>query len=85
MKLLFDDGNEHVSGLGVPDLRLYRVLARAQKSFDAQVLLDPLEEQLDLPAILVQSGNGQGWQTSVVGQEHQRLARLEVFEVDATQ
>ena len=85
MKLLLDDGNGHVSGLGVPDLRLYRVLARAQKTFDAQVLLDPLEEQLDLPAILVQGGNGQRWQTGVVGQEHQRLARLEVFEVDATQ
>ena len=74
MKLLFDDGNEHVGRHGAPDLRLHRILAGAQKALDAQVLLDPLEEQLDLPAIFVQGRNAQRWQTGVVGQEHQRLA-----------
>ena len=53
-----------------------RVLAGTQKALDAQVLLDPsfdvaqdrIEEQLDLPAALVQRGNGQGRQHRVVGQ-----------------
>jgi hypothetical protein len=44
MKLLLDDGDEHVRGHGAPDLRLHRVLARAQESLDAQVLLDPFEQ-----------------------------------------
>lgn len=42
---LLDDGDEHVVGDGAPDWRLHRVLAGAQEARDAQVLLDPLEEQ----------------------------------------
>ena len=69
MKLLFDDGNEHVGKYGAPDLRLHRVLAGAQKTLDTQVLFDPLEEKFDLPTILVQGGNGQRRQAGVVGQK----------------
>src|SRR5580700_6222899 len=36
------------------NLRLHRVLGAAKERFDPKVLLDPLEEQLDLPALLVQ-------------------------------
>lgn len=85
MKLLLDDGDEHVGGHGAPDLRLHRVLAGAQEALDAQVLLDPLEEQLDLPAALVERGDRQRRQRRVVGQEHQRLARLRIPEADAPQ
>ena len=85
MKFLLDDGNQHVSGHGAPDLRLHRVLAGAQKTLDTQVLFDPLEEKFDLPTILVQGGNGQRRQARVVGQKYQRLARLGVFEADAAQ
>jgi hypothetical protein len=49
-----DDGDEHVGGHGAPYLRLHGVLAVAEEMLDAQMLLDPLEEQLDLPATLVQ-------------------------------
>lgn len=66
-------------------MRLDRVLARAQESLDPQVLLDPFEEQFHLPAVLVQSGDGQRWQGRVVGQEHQGLAGLWVLETDAVQ
>ena len=59
MKLLLDDCDEHVGGHGAPDLRLHSVLAVAQEVLDAQVLLDPLEEQLDLPATLVERTNGE--------------------------
>ena len=85
MKLLFDNGDQHVSGDGAPDLRLHRILAVADESLDAQVLLDPLEKQLDLPAALVQRGNRQCGQGGVVGQEHQRLAGFRIFETDAPQ
>ncbi len=53
MKLLFDNGDQHVSGDGVSDLRFDRDLAVADETFDTQ-LLDPLEEPLDLPAAFVQ-------------------------------
>ena len=85
MQLLVDDGDQHVGGDCTPDLRLHRVLAGAQETLDAQVLLDPLEEQFDLPATLVQGGDGQGWQAGVVGQEDQRLSRLGVLEPDSPQ
>jgi len=84
VKFLFDDGDQHIGGHGTLDLRLHRVLAGGQKSLDAQVLLDPLEEQLNLPTALVQSGDGQRWQCHIVGQKHQRLTRLRVFEFHPT-
>ena len=59
MKLLLDDGDEHVGGHGAPDLRFHRVLAGAQETLDAQMLPDPLEVQLDLPSAFVQRGNRQ--------------------------
>ena len=52
---------------------------------DAQVLFDPLEEQLDLPSALVKRGNGQRRQEHVVGEEHQGLSGTGIFEADAPQ
>ena len=83
MKLLFDDSDQHVRTDGAPDLRLHGILAVADEALDLQMLLDPLEEQFDLPAALVQSGNGQRRQDGVVGQEHQRFASFQIFEPDA--
>ena len=85
MKFFLNNGDEHVGGHGAPDLRLDRVLAVAKKLLDAQVLLDPFEEQLDLPAAFVQSGNGQGRQGGVVGQEDQSLLGCWVLEPDTAQ
>jgi hypothetical protein len=85
LKLLFNNGNQHVGGNGAPDLRLHRILAVADKAFDAQMLLDPLEEQFDLPAIFVQRGNRQGGQSRIVGEKDQGLASSRVFEADAPQ
>ena len=83
MKLFFDNGDQHVSGDGTPDLRFHGILAVADETLDAQMLLDPLEEQLDMPAALVERSDGQGRQRRVVGQKHQRLAGLGVPESNA--
>ena len=85
MKFFPDDGDEHIGRHGAPDLRLHRVLARAKKFLDAQMLFDPFEEQLHLPTAFVKRGDGQRRQGRVVGQEHQRLAGLGVFETDTPQ
>jgi len=47
------------------------------------VLLDPVDEQLDLPATLVKGGSRQRWQRIVVDQEDDRLARLWILEANA--
>ena len=80
MKFLFDDGDQHVGLYGVPDLRLHRVLVGGQKSLDPQMLFDLLEEQVDPPAALIQSGDAQGRQCHAIGQKYQRVARLHIFE-----
>ena len=61
------------------------VLARAHKLLDVQVLLDPLEEQLDPAMTFLQGGNGQRRQAVAVAQEDQRLAGLGIFEADVAQ
>ena len=53
------------------------------EALDAQMLLDPLEEQLDLPAGLVESGNGLWRMGELVGEEDEGLASLAVVEADA--
>ena len=78
-----DDGDQHIDRDGDPDLGFDGVLAGAEEAFDAQVLLDPLEEQLDLPAAFVELGDGQRRQREVVGQEDQGLGRHGVAISDA--
>src|SRR5450759_1486600 len=85
LKFFFDNRDEHVSGNGAPDLSLHGVLARAQEFFDSQMLLDPLEEQFYLPAVLVKLGDDRCWQRRVVGQKNQGLAGFRVFESHPTQ
>lgn len=44
------------------------------------MLLDPLEEQLDLPAATIELCDGKGWKGEVVGEKDQRLAAVRIFE-----
>ena len=74
MQALFDDGNEHVGAHCNSYLGLDRVLARIQKRIDAQVLLDPFEEQRHLPTTAVKGGNQFGFEGKVVGQKRDAFA-----------
>ncbi len=69
VEAFFEDGDKEVDRDRDPDLGLDGVLGGAEESLDAQVLLDPFEEQLDLPAAFVELYNGQRRQGDVVGQE----------------
>src|SRR5262249_832946 len=82
---LLDDRHQDVCTYGGPDLRLQRVGAGADERFDAQVLLDPLEEQLDVPAAAIQVRDCLCWQYEVVGQKNQPLLPFWVEESDAAQ
>ena len=84
MQLLFDDRDQHIGTHCAPDLGLHSVLACAQKVLDAQVLLDPFEEEFDLPAVFVQGCDGGSRQAGVVGQKDERLACGGLVEPDAS-
>ena len=55
---------------------LHSVLRSAVKALDAQVLLDPLEEELYLPSLFVKLCNGDSRQQKVVGQKYQGFVGL---------
>lgn len=76
MQAFFGNSDQHICGYGYPYLSFHRVLAGAKEHLDAQVLLDPLEEQLHLPALTVQTGDLLGLQGKVVGQKHQALSSI---------
>jgi len=75
-EFLADDGDEDVDGDGDPDLRFHSVGRSAIEGFDTKMLLDPFEEQFDLPPAPVKVGDGQRGFVHVVGQKDQPLARV---------
>ena len=77
--------DQHVCADRDPDLRLHGVLAGAQECLDAQVLLYPLEEQFDLPALPIQLRDQVRFEAKVVGQECDALARFLVAHHDPAQ
>ena len=79
------DGDEDINADGDPDLRFDGTLVGAEKRFDAQVLLDPFEKQLDLPATFVKLCNDQSWKFKIVGEEAKALVRFLVVESDIAQ
>ena len=80
---LADDRHEDINRDRDPDLGLHGVLAGAEEGLDPQVLLDPFEEQLDLPAAFVDLGDGKRGQREVIGQELESLAGLLIQECHA--
>ena len=66
------DSDQAISANGSVDLDAHRIFACAPKPLDLQVLLEPLKEQLDLPAILVQQSDILCTNLPVVGQIDKR-------------
>ena len=79
------DRDQHVRADGGPELGLHRVLGGAEECLDAQVLLDPLEEEFDPLAHLVEPAHRQGREVQVAGDEYQLLACLGTLEADPPQ
>ena len=57
LKVMFDDGNEAVCDDGNMYLYTHGILRLTPETLDLKMLLDPLEEQLHLPPILVEQGD----------------------------
>jgi hypothetical protein len=85
MQPLLDYGYQDVDRDGNPHLRLHGVLGSSEERLDPQVLLDPPEEEFDLPPLLVEQGDALRGKREIVGQENQFLLVLDVEESDATE
>lgn len=81
---LLETGNHEVNADCDPDLGFDGVRAEAEKGFDAQVLFDPFEEQLDLPTTFVDSGDGLSRQVKAIGDKVESLGCLGVEVSDST-
>ena len=58
LKPLFDDGPKRICGHGGPHLGRDSVVVVAQESLDTEMLLDPFEQESDLPTVLVKRDDG---------------------------
>jgi len=76
VQFLAHDRYQHVHAHCDLHLRLDRVGRVAVEHLEAQVLLDPLEEQLHVPTPVIQLGYRQRRQVEVVGQEHELSAQF---------
>ena len=85
MLTFFQNGDEQINGDGAPNLSAHGVGAGAIKGFDAQMLLDPFEEQFDPPAATIQLSDGQSRPGEVVGQEDEGFADEGIALADAPQ
>src|SRR5439155_14894310 len=83
VEFLLDDGDEHVDRNCAPDLSLDGVLGSSEERLDTKMLLDPFEEEFDLPAAFVQLGNDQRGQVEVVGQKDEPLVGLRIAVMNA--
>ena len=77
--------NKAIRNDGAIDLYLDRVHGGPPERFYLQVLFHPFEEQLDLPAFLVEQGYFQGVQIGVVRQENELPVGLRVMVFDPPQ
>src|SRR3546814_4696486 len=82
---LAHDDDQHVDRDGDPDLRLHRIGRSAEERLDAQVLLDPFEEQLDLPALAIRGAYRRGGQGELIGEQHDGLAGVRVAQTQSPQ
>ena len=64
--LEFVEGQEQHSDERNPDLSEDGIPACPKEGFDLQVLLDPFEEKLDLPSVMIDVTDGFGYQVADV-------------------
>jgi len=82
---LIETSDHKVGGDRGPNLGLDGVLTEPEKRLDSQILLDPLEEQLDLPAGFVCLRNYEAGDLEVVCDEDQELSSLRIQVTDSAQ
>ena len=84
-EFLFQDRDEEVNADSNPDLGANGIVGGAVEGLDSQVLLDPFEEQLHLPAEFVEGGNAEGRKGEIIRQEDERFVGGSVEEANSSQ
>ena len=84
-EFLLDDCDKYIDRNGDPDLSLHGVWRSPIECFDSKMLFDPFEENLDLPTVLEEHCNGQGWKNEIVGQVDEPAIGLGVEISDSPQ
>jgi len=82
---LLNNRREVINRDGDPDLRLHGVLRGPIECLDPKVLLDPSEEQFDLPTEFIKQSHGQCGQSEVIRQECQVAIVVPVVEPDTAE
>ena len=77
---MLNDGNQAIGTDGSIDLDSYGVFSGAPELLDFEVLLEPFEEQLYLPTVLVEFCDLQRSQFHGIGKEHELTALLLIIE-----
>ena len=67
----FDDSDQNVYSDSDPDLGFNGVGRSSKETLNTQVLLDPFEEQFNVPTVLVNGGDGLTRDRKIVGDEHE--------------
>lgn len=67
LQVMFDDTDKAIGDDGHMNLDTYGILGLAPEGLDPEMLLDPFEEEFDLPAVSVQQGDVHGGKVEVVG------------------
>ena len=66
LEVVLNDSDETVGDDGNMDLNTYRIVTLSPERLDLEVLLDPLEEQFDLPPVFVKEGDVFGCKIEIV-------------------
>lgn len=82
---LAQEGEQEVQDQGDPYLCHHSISTGPQEAFDLQVLFDPLEEELYLPAGFIDIGDLQGVQVVDIGEIEVGLATLSVHVPDSAE
>lgn len=71
-----DPGDQGVRQESDPELDEHGVARAAPERLDREMLLDPLEEEFDLPPLAIELSDGPGREFSTVRQEDEALVRF---------
>ena len=85
VETFFGDGDQGICGHGRPDLDFDGVRRGAKESLDTQVLLDPFEEQFDLPTLMIDGRDDRRRNSKIVCEENESLVDIGGVEADAAQ
>lgn len=66
LEVVLDNSDETVCDNGDMDLNTYSIVALSPERLDSEVLLDPFEEQFDLPPVFIKEGDVLGCKIEVV-------------------